>query len=59
MGVTEVAAALKVDRSTIHRRILRKELRPASYAGRQPLFTHEDVERLMRGEQQLPMERDR
>lgn len=54
VGVTELAAVLGVERSTIHRRIVRRELVPAVYAGRQPLFTRDDVERLKRGEQQLP-----
>jgi len=54
VGVPELAAALGVDQSTIHRRIARRELVPAAYLGKRPLFSADDVERLMRGEQQLP-----
>lgn len=53
VGVTELAAELGVNRTTIHRRVFRGELVPAGYAGKQPLFTRDDVERLKRGEKQL------
>lgn len=51
---TELAAALGVDRSTIHRRIERGAITPTVRVGNRPLFTADDVERLKRGEQQLP-----
>lgn len=54
MGVPELAAALGVERSTVHRRIVAERLTPVAYVGRRPLFTAEDVDRLKRGEQQLP-----
>lgn len=54
VGVPELAAELGVDQSTIHRRITRGDLVPAAWLGRRPLFARDDVERLKRGEQQLP-----
>lgn len=54
ISATKLAEVLGVDRSTIHRRILRGELKPALVAGNRPFFTAEDVERLKRAEQQLP-----
>ena len=54
LTASELAEALQVDRSTIHRRVARGELTPTAFAGRQPLFALDDAERLKRGEQQLP-----
>lgn len=59
LGVTALAVELGVDRSTIHRRIAAEKLTPTAFVGRQPLFTRSDVERLKRGEQQLPQEVER
>ena len=56
IGIPEVAAALGVDQSTINRRIHAGKLTPTVRVGRRPLFTLDDVERLRRGEQQLPRE---
>lgn len=55
--VSMLAKELGVDRSTVHRRIVDGRVHPIAYAGRHALFTLGDVERLRRGEQQLPAER--
>ena len=59
LTATELAAALGVNRSTIHRQITGGRLTPAGYAGRSPLFLPEDLERLKRGEQHFPQDTQR
>lgn len=56
LSVPQLAAALGVDRTTIHRRIERGALEPAGYVGNRAVFRREDVEALVRGEQTLPKE---
>ncbi len=56
VGVPELAAELGVDQSTINRRITAGKLSPTAYVGKRAVFTVDDVERLRRGEQQLPRE---
>ena len=56
VGVPELAAALRIDQSTVHRRIKAGTLEPATYVGRSPVFRREDVPALVRGEQTLPKE---
>lgn len=54
LGAPELAAALGVHRSTIHRRIERGELEPAGTVAGRPVFRREDAEALVRGERTLP-----
>ena len=56
LGIPEVAAELGVDQSTINRRITAGKLSPSAYVSKRAVFTADDVERLRRGEQQLPRE---
>lgn len=56
IGVPELAAALGVDQSTIHRRVASGRLVPYERVGRSPLFRREDIPALARGEQTLPKE---
>lgn len=53
VSATELAEALGVDRSTIHRRIARGELQPAAKVAGRPVFLAADVENLKRGERHL------
>ena len=46
---TELADALGVDRSTVHRRIERGAIKPTHYAGDQPLFTREAAQAILHG----------
>lgn len=46
---TELADALGVDRSTVHRRIGRGAIKPTHYAGGQPLFTREAAQAILHG----------
>lgn len=54
LSVTQLAAELGVDRSTVHRRIDRGDLTPVAYIGNRPVFRLEDVAALTRGEQTPP-----
>lgn len=51
LGVTQLAAELGLDRSTVHRQIAAGTITPTALVGRRALFTRDDVERLKRGEQ--------
>lgn len=56
IGVPELAEALGVDQSTVHRRVASGKLVPFERVGKQPLFRRQDVAALVRGEQTLPKE---
>ena len=49
IGVPELAAALGVDQSTVHRRIERGAITPTVTVGKRPLFSVEDALAIMLG----------
>ena len=49
IGVPELAAALGVDQSTVHRRIERGAITPTVTVGKRPLFSVEDAQAIMLG----------
>lgn len=52
VSAPQLAAALGVDRSTIHRRVARGDLTPFTVVGNRPFFLARDIEAMKRGEQQ-------
>jgi len=54
VSATRLASMLQVDRSTVHRRIARGELVPATVVDGRPLFLAKDAEAYARGERPIP-----